>query len=231
MKVQCDLCREIVVAELAIRGDRIEVHCPSCDGRFDVATAGKAPSLAPVKFAPPAPEAIDGDSMTCPKCGLVQRPADACRACGLRADKMASFTATDVAAAPEVGAAWLACERAWSEPAAHEEVARVAAAFGAYAWLARRYRDRLRGYPDDAVAAARLAAVTRMAEAALRAGATAQRDGGPGAPGAAAHKPYKSATAILVMLVLLAAAGTIYALVSTPTDEAPAEPIPVKPLR
>jgi hypothetical protein len=169
---------------------------------------------------------IDGPTMTCPKCGTVQRPADACRQCGLRADKMKGFSAADEAASPALTAAWAKCLATWSDPDAHEELAKVAAAHGAYAWVARRYRDRLREQPQNATAAQRLAAITRITEASLRAGAAVR----PDAKGAG-HKPYKSALTILIALVLLAAAGTIYAMVATPSEDPGAPPIPIQPVQ
>jgi hypothetical protein len=226
MKVQCDLCREIVVAELAIDGDRIAVRCPMCKGRFLVDATVEPPPAE--KAVAPAP--LDGPTMTCPKCGTAQRTADACRSCGLRADRMARYTAASSGASPELVAAWTACLSRWSDPDAHEDLATLAAAHGAYAWVAGRYRDRLRDEPGNATAAQRLGALTRITEASLRAGAAGHTDGrGGGPPG---HKPYKNAITILVALVLLAAAGTIYAMVSTPADTPEAAPpIPVQPRR
>jgi hypothetical protein len=223
MKVQCDLCREIVVAELTIDGDKIAVRCPSCRGRFLVDATVEAPPEKAVVIAAP----IDGPTMTCPKCGTVQRPSDACRQCGLRADKMKSFSTVDDNAPPALTTAWANCLAAWSDPDAHEELAKVAAAYGAYAWVARRYRDRLRDQPSNATAAQRLAAITRITEASLRAGAAVR----PDARGAAGHKPYKNVVTILVALVLLAAAGTIYAMVTTPSEDSAAPaPIPIQPV-
>ncbi len=225
MKVQCDLCREIVVAELAIDGDKIAVRCPSCKGRFFVdATVEVQPEKAVAIAAP-----IDGPTMECPKCGTVQRPADACRQCGLRADRMKTFSSAADEAPPALTAAWAKCLATWSDPDAHEELAKVAAAYGAYAWVARRYRDRLREHPGNATAAQRLAAITRITEASLRASAAVRPEPRGGAGG---HKPYKNAVTILIALVLLAAAGTIYAMVTTPSqDSGSAPPIPIQPHR
>ena len=222
MKLQCELCREIVVGDLAIDAAAgvLAVHCPACDGRFEVKAAARS---TPV----PAPTVESGEAMTCPKCGTVQRPADACRQCGLRADKMKSFSAADDTAPPALTAAWAKCLATWSDPDAHEELAKVAAAHGAYAWVARRYRDRLREHPGNATAAQRLAAITRITEASLRASAAVR----PDPKGAAGHKPYKNAITILVALVLLAAAGTIYAMVTSPSEDTGSAPesIPIRP--
>jgi hypothetical protein len=220
------MCREIVVAELAIVEGCIEVHCPSCKGTFRVVPAAAA-TVAPAKPA----EVIDGPSMQCPKCGLAQREADACRACGLLAANMADFTAKDLAGAPpEVAAAWEACTADWTDTSRHEELARTAAAHDAYAWVARRYHDRLRADPADAIAAARQAAIARITEASLRAGAVTRAHRTTGAPGAPAPTPYRSSVTVLIALVLLVATGTIYALFATPSsDTASSDPIPVQP--
>lgn len=52
MKLQCELCREIVPADFAI-GDRgIDVHCPACGGDYAVAaTRGNAVELAVARAA------------------------------------------------------------------------------------------------------------------------------------------------------------------------------------
>ena len=170
--------------------------------------------------------------MRCPKCGLDQREADACRACGLLAARMADFSARELAGvSPEVAAAWDACTSAWGDPARHEELARTAAAHDAYAWVARRYHERLRADPSDAIAVARRDAIARITEASLRAGAAPRADRPRGVPGAPSPTPYRASVTVLLALVLLAATGTIYALVTTPSsDTATAAPIPVQPL-
>ena len=230
MKLQCEMCREIVVAELAIVDGCIQVHCPSCKGTSIVVPA-VVPAAAATVVAPKTPEpAIAGPSMRCPKCGLAQREADACRACGLLAANMADFTARDLAGAPsEVAAAWEACNAARTDASRHEELARTAAAHDAYAWVARRYHDRLRADPADAIAASRQAAIARITEASLRAGAATRAQRPTGAPFAPAPTPYRSSVTVLIALIMLVATGTIYVLVATPSsDTASADPIPVQ---
>jgi hypothetical protein len=234
VKLQCELCREIVVAELAIVDAHIEVHCPSCNGTFtaEAKTEAKAGAKAAAPKPPEPAAVVDGPSMRCPKCGLDQREADACRACGLLAARMADFTARDLAGAPpEVAAAWDRCLAGWSDAGRHEALAIAAAAHDAYPWVARRYHERLRADPDDAIAAAREAAIGRIAEASLRASAGPRKDRPAGVPGAPSPTPYRSTMTVLIALVVLAATGTIYALVAAPSssDTATAAPIPVQP--
>jgi hypothetical protein len=231
VKLQCDLCREIVVADFAVDGDAIRVHCPACDGSFRVgATATTSAQAAPTETAPPPPRlkiVFDGPSMACPKCGLVQAPAPGCRSCGLRADRMADYEANrDAHVPPEVAAAWAAAQASWTDAGLHERLANVAALHDAYAWIARAYRDHLRANPTDPISADRIARITRITEASLRASAAVRGVKGA-APGAKPHRPYSGAIAILIALVLVIVAGTIYALASTSEPAPDVPPIPV----
>lgn len=211
MKLQCELCREIVPADFAI-GDRgIDVHCPACGGDYAVAaTRGNAVELAVARAARRPAVASAGepaDAMTCPKCGDVQPRRAACRSCGLAAERMGDFAHNrDAGVSPEVAAAWDHAKAHWSDDDAHERVIRVAAAALAYPWVAQRYREALRLRPDDARAAEQLARVARMAEATLLSSATRRP--------VAQAKPFRGTLALLAGLVLLVAIGAVYATIS-----------------
>jgi len=228
VKLQCDLCKEIVAADLAIVGDAIEVTCPACKGTFTAPARGSAPvvELARARAARRTPE--DGEpSMTCPKCGDLQPPGAACRTCGLLAERMADFRADlERSVPPEVLAAWEQVSASWSDLEAHERFVRTATTAMAYAWAAQRYRDALRLRPDDTVAAERLAKVAKMAEATLLASSGRKPTAGP--------RPYKKVTMLLLALLAVAVLGIVYALVVSRTlgDEGeelrPARKAPVR---
>jgi len=209
MKLQCDLCREIVAADFTVGSAGIEVSCPACGGHFTVAATRVTTAARPRPRTSTAPP--DGPTMTCPKCSEVQRVAPACRACGLLQARMDDFARDQEAQVPDVvRAAWAACEARWSDDAAHERLVSAVAATTSYPWAARRYREALRLRPDDATAAAQIERLARMAEATLRASATTRKD--------TARKPYRGVIAVLVVLVAVAAAGAIYAVATGAGD-------------
>jgi len=234
MKLQCELCKDIVLADFVVDGEGIAVHCPSCGGHFRAGATHAHPAPAAKAAAteadrPPSP----GPTMACPKCGTVQPEAAACRVCGLRAERMASYAAQNPAgnAAPELLAAWAVVEAGWDDVDAHDKLGNLIASHNAYAWAARRYRDRLRAAPDDPIATDRLARITRITEASLRASAVARSDARSDGMPASVAKPYRGVITVLIMLVVVIAAGTIYALASTSSSQSDLAPIPVEPAR
>jgi hypothetical protein len=225
MKVQCELCREIVVGELAVVGDAIEVHCPACDQTFTVEVKREP---APVRRAPRAGE----DAMTCPKCGDAQPQAKACRTSGLLAERMATYEAPTVETAPELVAAWETLEGTWEDPGAHRALLQQVTELGAYPWAAQRYRAVARVRPDDRIAAEQLARISRMSEASMRAAATRRDVPEP--------TPYKNVILLLGALIVLLMLATFVAVLAPrffggddPKPKAkqtqPAEPKPAKP--
>lgn len=209
MKLQCELCKEIVPAEFTVAGTAIAVTCPACKGSFQAEGRGEAPvvELARPRAARRAPAAGE-PVMTCPKCHDAQPPGAACRSCGLLGDRMAEFVRDrDAQVPPEVVAAWDELGATWSEDAAHDKFVRIASTAMAYPWAALRYREAIRLRPDDAVAAAQLARLARMAEVTLL--ATATRKPVPGA------KPYRKVIILLVTFLALAVIGVVYAIMST----------------
>ena len=113
MKVQCDLCREIVaLADFTPSAEGISIRCPACGGTYFVPAPRKGEGGGTV--APSAQgsggggaggggggaraegggggdgggaDAEDGgpqrEEVQCPKCGRRQAPTEACRYCGL----------------------------------------------------------------------------------------------------------------------------------------------------
>lgn len=223
MKLQCELCREIVAADFAVAGDAIEVRCPACSKSFRV-SATRAGDVLDLKKARRAISA-DEQAMTCPKCGDEQPSAAACRICGLLATRMADFERDrDVQVPAEVTAAWTALDATWTDVAAHDRFIKIVASAMAYPWAAKRYRDALRIRPDDPVAAEQLARLARMAEATLF--ATASRKA-PKKP-----KAYRGAIALLAIMLLLIVVGVGYAILTQGLQEDPPKPAkPAKPLK
>lgn len=158
---------------------------------------------------------------SCPKCGTGKTDAPACPRCGLVAERWEGFAATRDAEAPDVLiAAWDRAALAWDDPALHDEVMRLVAQHDAYAWAAARYRTRA----GDPVGDRQLARVRRAAEATMLAGASARADKTP--------KPYRAATTVLVMLIVAAIAGLLYATISrNPGAKPPGAVTPAQPIK
>ncbi len=221
MRVECESCKEIVVAAFAIDGAWIRATCPACNATMTASTA--AASAAPL---------AEG----CPKCGAPRAGEPACPSCGLSADRMPAFVDARDRAVPEpVRVAWQRVTEAWGDPARHDELLRLVAIHDCYAWTAARYRDVARGRTGDPVVDRGLERLRRAAEATLIATATVRRD--------PASKPYRATIGVLVMLIVALAAGVLYAMVIRPqissnageaTPQAPALPVqkldPARPM-
>ena len=161
--------------------------------------------------------------MICPKCGTEQPEAAACRKCGLAAERMASFQEQVPAPPAAVVATWDACRAAWDDPARHEQFVAAVIDGGAFAYAARQYRGVLAERPDDAVATAQLERLGKMAEAALHATATQKPETAP--------RPYRNATAILVVCIVAMLFGLVYVLVLArdEEDDHQLRPAPARP--
>lgn len=162
----------------------------------------------------------------CPKCRALVGSRAACPGCGLASSRMAGFASARDAEIPEaVRAAWSAVvssPEAWAEQARHDAFVQLVASSSAFAWAAGQYQEIRRQRPDDAVAVRQLERVRRTAEAAMLATTTVRE---------VKQSPYRSATAILVMLVVLLIAGAVYARFMREAQD-PAHAItPVAPLR
>jgi hypothetical protein len=149
----------------------------------------------------------------CPKCGDDQPEAAACRGCGLRADRFAAFAAENEEGAGELDALWDACVARWDDEGAHQRFLEEASARLLFVQAARRYRQVLRDRPDDPVATARLARITRMAEAALLTAPPRRADD-------EGNEPYKRVIVLLMILVVLAGGGALYLMVRSAGAEA-----------
>jgi hypothetical protein len=99
----------------------------------------------------------------------------------------------------EVLDAWREARAAWSDPARHDRVLRVAGQHDAYAWLATRYREA--GRREDVIARERLALVQRAAELTLL---VATMRGGTDTA-----QPYQATRRLLFMLLGVLALGCV----------------------
>jgi hypothetical protein len=206
MKIQCERCREIVpIGDFVSSEAGIRITCESCEETFFV-PAGASPEPDPEPDPEPEPDREPGSD--CPKCGRpVAEALSACPECGLRRDRFSDFGDDRDEGSPALVALWEACEADWAAEARHDRFVDAAAAAGAYAFAARRYRAALRERREDEVAATRLSKVARMAEAALLAAAVT-RD-----PETDAGTPYRGVVIVLLFLVLLAGIGGVYLLI------------------
>jgi len=109
--------------------------------------------------------------------------------------------AANAAVPATVEAAWARCEEAWDDEARHDALLGLIVQHDCFAWAAARYRAR----GEDAVATARLDRLRRAATAKLFATASrrAPKD----------QTPYRGTITVLVVLVIAAILGLVYALI------------------
>jgi hypothetical protein len=195
VRVECESCRELVVASLVVEAGALRASCPACGHVSHAALATPAAAV---------------DAPLCPKCGAVQRSdAASCATCGLAAARREAYSDARDAAVPDaVRAAWDHAVEAWAESARHDELLRVVAAHSGYAWAAGRYRTRT----GDPIATRQLARLRRAAEATMLASATARPD--------AAARPYRAAIGVLAILIAVIAVGVVYAMIRQPDASA-----------
>jgi len=212
MKIQCQLCKEIVELESFRSSDAgIDITCAACGEAFFV------PTPAAETAEDSEPTAPSGARMRCPKCDSEQPEADACRACGLAADRFADFAARADDGNPELALLWQACVDRWDQPAAHDRFIEANSADGAFAYGARRYRQTLRERPGDERARSGLDRLTRMAEATLLSSAAARKSAQP-------DEPFKSVVLLMVALVALVGIGGVYLLLRGHSSDRPPKP-------
>lgn len=150
----------------------------------------------------------DASPASCPKCGTSRDPASAvpCVKCGLAVDRMATFSETRDASAPEVlRVQWERVQRDFDSEAEHDELLRLVTRHDVFAWGAARYRDILRDEPGHAMAARQLDRMRKAAEVTMY--VSAARRTSPEV------SPYRATTALLILLVLAAIAGLVYSFV------------------
>jgi hypothetical protein len=195
--VECESCKQLVVATFAADGTAVRATCPSC---------GAVMSTQSTPAAPPAPPegATRAAGERCPKCATARHGERACPSCGLAADKMASYgdvRDADIPAA--VRAAWEHVTAAWDDEARHDALWELVSTNGCHAWAAGRYRAASLERPGDPIAPRRIERIRRAAEATLVATAAVKR-----APGS----PYRATTGILALLIVMLVIGLLYAV-------------------
>lgn len=204
-------------------------------GASPVVTCQHCGASAPVPLATPAPAAIAAPPAAtaaaalpapaadrCPKCHAEIGSRDACPGCGLAASRMAGFASSRAALVPEAAlAAWEAVLAGWDTQARHDAFIQAVAAAGVFAWAAGQYQEARRQRAGDPIATRQLERVRRTAEAAMLASAAVRRD---------EKAPYRSAIAILVMMVVVLVAGALYARFMRDTRP-PGTGAPVVPAR
>lgn len=147
----------------------------------------------------------------CPKCGAHSSgDASSCPGCGLATARIAAYTEARDAAVPDpVHQAWARLGERWDDDARHDELLRLVVTNHCYAWAAGRYRTR----EGDVTAQRQLARLRRAAEVTLLASAAVRPDAGA--------RPYRAATGVLAILVVVIAAGLLYATVIRARGTAP----------
>lgn len=174
----------------------LQARCERCGARAEVPLVESAPAVGG------GPLATDESVARCPKCRTSYGARPACPGCGLAVARMPSYSASRAAEVPpELAASWEALAAVWDDQARHDAFIRLVATHGAFAWAAGKYQDACRQRAGDRVAARQLERVRRTAEAAMLASAAVR---------AVERPPYRSATAVLIMLVVALGAGTLY---------------------
>ena len=215
MRVECEACRQLVVASFGIDGDAVRATCPACRHVMSVTRAREMPAVGPIAGPVVAPAAapvataigaaIDPpiSATLCPKCGASPGAgATACPACGLTVARMPAYAEARDGVVPEaVRAAWTRATAAWTTAARHDELLQLVATNDAYAWAAGRYRTR----GSDDIARRQLDRLRRAAEATLLASATVRPE--------ATARPYRATRRVLAVLIAMIAMGTLYAMV------------------
>lgn len=198
VRLLCDACGQAGPLLLVTEGDSpATVRCQHCGARAELASPG---ALAPEGAS--RADAAPDDGARCPKCRAAYGQRTACPGCGLAVARMAGFSAAQFADVPEaLRQAWADVEASWDDQAQHDGFVQAVASSGAFAWGAGKYQDVCRQRPDDALAARQLARVRRTAEAAMLASAEVRP---------VVRAPYRNATAVLILLVLVLGAGTMY---------------------
>lgn len=214
MKVQCELCKEIVpIGRFRSSDAGIDIDCAACGGHFFV------PCSPPSRDAAAVARTEASTEPSCPKCGTATRAGEpACRTCGLRAELFDGFVADeDASALAELEPLWDACVSRWDDPGAHTRFLEAVSTRLQYTWAARRYRTRLRAHPGDAVCEDQLGRIARMAQATLA-------SSGSGTAAGKSTQPYKNVALLLILLLLFAGLGGIYFLFklkTAPEDKPP----------
>lgn len=219
MKAQCERCKEIVPLAFDLAEDGIRVHCGACGESYTVVaraprgnTAGAKAS--PIVMVPRNEPALPAHRLACPKCGIEQERAPACRACGLIFAKWRGPEALADTSVPELGdartaaALWAACEESWEDTTRHDAFVDHCQSTQAFAYGAQRYRARLaKGPPGDPVAKERLGQIRARAEAALLRPITAP-------PPADDKARYKGPVVVLLVVMAVTLCGLVYMLAS-----------------
>jgi hypothetical protein len=143
---------------------------------------------------------VSAEVDACPKCGRARKTTDrACARCGLAVARMLGFERPADRTAAPLEQAWQAARADWVTAARHDEVLRLAQCHDAWAWAARRYRDRLRDDPEDSIG---MRALHRL-ERGLTAGIVR-------VPTPMSARPYRTTVRLLVMLMIALGIGLAY---------------------
>ncbi|MCG8425097.1 MAG: hypothetical protein MJE77_45030 [Proteobacteria bacterium] len=203
MKIQCELCKEIVeLGSFRMSMSGIEIDCGACAGHFFVKAAGSGRSSGDSVVRESGGKSDRGVVMRCPKCRRVQDLHSACRECGLRTELFAEFRArNDRGADTQFDTLFAECDANWQDQGRHAKLVEAASAALAFSPVARFYRERLAHRPGDTIAQKQLTRLSRMAEATFMSRAATRSIGDE------SGHPYKNVLLMLLVLLLVGAAG------------------------
>jgi len=153
--------------------------------------------------------------VTCPKCAASCRTGRACPRCGLASERMSTYVRCEQPVDAALLRAWDAVTVAWDVPAVHDELLRLTTQHDAWAWAAARYREMARTRTNDRVAATQLRRLEKGIVVSTFGLAQARED-------SKVAKPYRAATTMLAILIVVLIAGFVYG--KTVRTKAPATP-------
>lgn len=116
-----------------------------------------------------------------------------------------------------VEAAWARAVERWEDPARHEALLGLVAQHSAFAWAARKYKERA----GDPIADAQLERLRKSATATMLATAAKRPESKDG--------PYKRTMLLGVLLLVMLALGLVYAKVIA-VNHGKSRPVPARPL-
>lgn len=195
IRIECPHCQCLVPAQIdELLPGAVRFRCGEC--KRDMV----ADTFAPAKQAP----GDDAPRQRCPKCKVAMADAaQACNSCGLALARFADFQPSLQEFDSGLEDAWSRLCADWDRDELHELFLTEVARGGAYGEAARRYRIAADEPGQKTGAEARLARIQSMAAAALLSSRPKV---------APAEEPFRNVLVLLILLVVIAGAGGLYAI-------------------
>ena len=139
---------------------------------------------------------------SCPKCDMACSPHRPCPRCGLAAHRMKTFVRREQTVDQTLTQAWQAVVDGWNLSARHDELLRLTTRHDAWAWTAARYREYASKGLGGEMATSQLKRLERGIVVSAFSRIQATKDKTP--------RPYRTAVATLLLLIVLLVGGFVY---------------------